>query len=96
MDYTNTNKNGSVDAENLNLSLDMSDDIKLDEVNYESDVSSTTSESSSAPSISSVSTRSSTKGRRSRHKGVVPKTRAHLQPPNALDRKMRKENRTIT
>lgn len=68
MDYTNTNKNGSVDAENLNLSLDMSDDIKLDEVNYESDVSSTTSESSSAPSISSVSTGSSTKGRRSRHK----------------------------
>lgn len=61
-------KNGSVDAENLNLSLDMGDDIKLDEVNYESDVSSTTSESSSEPSISSVSTASSEKDRRSRHK----------------------------
>lgn len=61
-------KNGSVDAENLNISLDMGDDIKLDEVNYESDVSSTTSESSSEPSISSVSTASSDKDRRSRHK----------------------------
>lgn len=61
-------KNGSVEAENLNLSLDMGDDIKLDEVNYESDVSSTTSESSSEPSISSVSTASSEKDRRSRHK----------------------------
>lgn len=62
-----TNKNGSVDAENLNLTLDMGDDMKLDEVNYESDVSSSSSESSSAPSISSVSSGSS-KGRRSRHK----------------------------
>lgn len=60
-------KNGSVDAENLNISLDMGDDIKLDEVNYESDVSSTTSESSSEPSISSVSTASSPRGRRLRH-----------------------------
>lgn len=69
MDSDNTKKNGSVDAENLNLSLDMGDDIKLDEVNYESDLSSSTSESSSAPSISSVSTVSSaTRRRRSRHK----------------------------
>ncbi|KAG5890942.1 hypothetical protein JTB14_019880 [Gonioctena quinquepunctata] len=68
MDSRNSNKNGSVDAENLNLSLDMGDDMKLDEVNYESDVSSSSSESSSAPSISSVSTNSSRKGRRSRHK----------------------------
>lgn len=61
-------KSGSFDAENLNLSLDMMDDIKLDEVNYESDVSSTTSESSSEPSISSVSSDSSDKDRRSHHK----------------------------
>lgn len=68
MDSRNTNKNGSVDAENLNLSLDVGDDMKLDEVNYESDVSSSSSDSSSAPSISSVSSKSSTKGRISRHK----------------------------
>ncbi|CAH1372860.1 hypothetical protein MTP99_014285 [Tenebrio molitor] len=68
MDSRNPSKNGSVDAENLNLSLDMGDDMKLDEVNYESDVSSSSSESSSAPSISSVSSTSSTKGRVSRHK----------------------------
>ncbi|XP_060519857.1 YTH domain-containing protein 1 [Cylas formicarius] len=68
MDSKLLNKNGSLDAENLNLSLDMGDDMKLDEVNYESDVSSTSSESSSVPSISSVSTNSSGKGRRSRHK----------------------------
>ncbi|KAJ8915757.1 hypothetical protein NQ315_004569 [Exocentrus adspersus] len=68
MDSRNPNKNGSVDTENLNLSLDMGDDIKLDEVNYESDVSSSSSESSSAPSISSVSSNSTGKGRRSRHK----------------------------
>ncbi|EFA12141.2 YTH domain-containing protein 1-like Protein [Tribolium castaneum] len=68
MDSKNPSKNGSVDAENLNLSLDMGDDMKLDEVNYESDVSSSSSDSSSAPSISSVSTKSSTKGRVSRHK----------------------------
>ncbi|KAF2902905.1 hypothetical protein ILUMI_03282 [Ignelater luminosus] len=68
MDSRDGNKNGIVEAENLNLSLDMGDD-KLDEVNYESDVSSSSSESSNAPSISSVSTESSTtKGRRSRHK----------------------------
>ncbi|XP_019866243.2 YTH domain-containing protein 1 [Aethina tumida] len=68
MDSRNTNKNGSIDAENLNLTLDMGDDMKLDEVNYESDVSSSSSESSSVPSISSVSSGSSGKGRRSRHK----------------------------
>lgn len=68
MDSRNTSKNGSVDPENLNLSLDMGDEMKLDEVNYESDVSSTSSESSSEPSISSVSSQSSAKDRRSRHK----------------------------
>ncbi|CAH1106359.1 unnamed protein product [Psylliodes chrysocephalus] len=68
MGSRNSNKNGSIDAENLNLSLDMGDDMKLDEVNYESDVSSSSSESSTAPTISSVSTNSSGKLRRSRHK----------------------------
>ncbi|XP_022911608.1 YTH domain-containing protein 1 [Onthophagus taurus] len=66
MDPDNAKQN---DAElNLQISLDMGDDIKLDEVNYESDLSSSSSESSSAPSISSVSSASSAKGRRSRHK----------------------------
>ncbi|KAB0796705.1 hypothetical protein PPYR_10766 [Photinus pyralis] len=60
-------KNGLLDTENFNLSLDMGDD-KLDEVNYESDVSSSSSESTNAPSISSVSSDSSGRGRRSRHK----------------------------
>ncbi|XP_017768326.1 PREDICTED: YTH domain-containing protein 1 [Nicrophorus vespilloides] len=69
MDSESGNQNGSLDAEKLNLSLDMGDDIKLDEVNYESDLSSSSSDSSSAPSISSVSSASSGgKGRRSRHK----------------------------
>lgn len=67
MDSNSSNKNGSVDAENLNLTLDMGDDIKIDEVNYESDVSSSSSEASSAPSISSVSSNSSSQGRE-RHK----------------------------
>lgn len=69
MDTENINQNGSVDAENINLTLDMGDEIKLDEVNYESDLSSSSSDSSSAPSISSVSSASSAnKRRRSRHK----------------------------
>lgn len=75
MDSKNSSKNGNTtDGENLNLSLDMGDDIKLDEVHdYDtrSDVSSSSSDSeSSAPSISSVSSESSAdvKGRRSRHK----------------------------
>ncbi|CAH1180318.1 unnamed protein product [Phaedon cochleariae] len=76
MDSKSSNKNGSIDAENLNLSLDMGDDMKLDEVNYESDVSSSSSESSSAPSISSVSTNSSGKGRRSRHKRGLSKDKS--------------------
>ncbi|XP_066256176.1 YTH domain-containing protein 1 [Euwallacea similis] len=53
-----------------NLSLDMGDDMKLDEVNYESDISSSSSESSSAPSITSVTTASSGKGRHERHKST--------------------------
>lgn len=69
MDSRNSNRNGSVDAEKLNLSLDMGDEMKLDEVNYESDVSSSSSESSAAPTISSVSTNSSGKIRRSRRRG---------------------------
>lgn len=69
MDSETPKQNGSIDAENINLSLDMGDDIKLDEVNYESDLSSSSSDSSSAPSISSVSTASSAaRRRRSRHK----------------------------
>jgi len=53
-------------GQNINLSLDMGDEMKLDEVNYESDISSTSSESSSAPSISTVSTAST--GKEGRHK----------------------------
>lgn len=73
-------KNGSIDGENLNISLDMGDDIKLEEVNYESDVSSTTSESSSEPSISSVSTVSSERDRRSRHKRGRSKEKSPSPP----------------
>lgn len=76
MDSRSSNKNGTIDAENLNLSLDMGDDMKLDEVNYESDVSSSSSESSTAPSISTVSTNSSRKGRRSRHKRARSKDKS--------------------
>ncbi|KAJ3661875.1 hypothetical protein Zmor_006253 [Zophobas morio] len=68
MESKNSSKNGSVDAENLNLDLDMGDDMKLDEVNYESDVSSSSSDSSSAPSISSVSSKSSAQRHISKHK----------------------------
>uniref|UniRef100_A0A6P7GJZ0 YTH domain-containing protein 1 n=1 Tax=Diabrotica virgifera virgifera TaxID=50390 RepID=A0A6P7GJZ0_DIAVI len=57
-----------MNTENLNLSLDMGDDMKLDEVNYESDVSSSSSELSTGPSISSSSTNSSGALQRSRHK----------------------------
>ena len=60
--------NGTLDSENLTIGLDMGDDLKLDEVNYESDLSSSSSESSSVPSISSVSSASTTKDRRSHHK----------------------------
>lgn len=81
MDSRNSNKNGSVDAENLNLTLDMGDEMKLDEVNYESDVSSSSSDSSSAPSISSVSSgASSGKGRRSRHKRARSKSPSPVAP----------------
>lgn len=81
MDSRNSNKNGSIDAENLNLTLDMGDEMKLDEVNYESDVSSSSSDSSSAPSISSVSSgASSGKGRRSRHKRARSKSPSPVAP----------------
>ncbi|XP_065161315.1 YTH domain-containing protein 1 [Atheta coriaria] len=84
MDTENANQNGSVDAEKLNLSLDMGDDIKLDEVNYESDLSSSSSDSSTAPSISSVSSASSVaKGRRSRHKRGHSKDNAKSPSPAA-------------
>lgn len=70
-----------VNRKSINLNVDMGDDMKLEEVNYESDVSSTTSGSSSIPSISSVSTSiSSARGRRvcghkrdhSRNKSISP------------------------
>lgn len=91
MDSRNSNKNGSIDPENLNLSLDMGDEMKLDEVNYESDVSSSSSESSSAPSISSVSTNSSGKGRRSRHKRARSKDKS---PSPAAKRTRSKDTKT--
>ncbi|KAH1003802.1 YTH domain-containing protein 1 [Dendroctonus ponderosae] len=72
MDSLSSRKNGNADPENLNLSLDMGDEIKLEEVNYESDISSSSSESSSAPSISSASSNSSDKGRHGRHKNTRP------------------------
>ncbi|KAK9891510.1 hypothetical protein WA026_014746 [Henosepilachna vigintioctopunctata] len=90
MDSKNFNKNGSIDAENLNLDL-MGEDMKLvDEVNYESDVSSSSSESSSAPSISSVSSGSS-RGRRSKHK----RERSRGKSPSPANKRARsKEGRT--
>lgn len=91
MDSRNSNKNGSIDAENLNLSLDMGDDMKLDEVNYESDVSSSSSESSTAPSISTVSSGSSRKGRRSRHKRGRSKDKS---PSPAAKRSRTKETKS--
>ncbi|KAL1516719.1 hypothetical protein ABEB36_000592 [Hypothenemus hampei] len=76
-------KNGNTDSENLNLTLDMGDEMKLDEVNYESDISSSSTSSSTAPSISSVSSNSSEKGRHGRHKN----TRSNKSPSPANNRK---------
>lgn len=84
-------QNGSIDTENLNLSLEMGDEIKLEEVNYESDLSSSTSASSSAPSISSVSTVSSAaRRRRSRHKRGHSKDKSASPPAK---RQRSKENK---
>lgn len=85
MDSVSSNKNGNIDAENINLSLDMGDEMKLDEVNYESDISSSSSDSSTAPSISSVSTNSSGKGRHGRHKN----TRSNNKSPSPATKRDR-------
>ncbi|CAG9856306.1 unnamed protein product [Phyllotreta striolata] len=89
MDSRNSaTKNGSVDAENLDLSLDTGDEMKLDEVNYESDVSSSSSASSTAPTISSASSDSSGKARRSRRKGARSKDKS-VSPSKEKDNKIK-------